>query len=695
MKNIILERITLRNFKGFKEFVLNTAGGSVSIYGNNATGKTTLFDAFVWLLFGKDSQNRTDFEIKALDEQGHVKDRHLQHEVEAVFSIDGRPRTLRRVLTEKWVTTRGQATPKFDGHKTEYFVDGVPVKQTEYKAEVDSIIEESVFKLLTNPAFFNEQLKWEERRKILFEITGDVSDEEVIGSSQALSRLPEILEGRSIENHKKVIAAKRSEIKKELDTIPVRINEAERSKPDTTDLDAEVIQDDIQTLRDRIREGEEKLVRIQEGGEIAALEKHLRSVEAHLTQIQNRQDSAAFEQARAQRDRIAQLQDQCNDVSRKVEELKYQFEQNNLRLTGRMEAREKLRDEYHEVNGQTFTPPHESECPTCGQSLPAEQIQAAHDKTLEDFNRKKSSRLEEILSLGTAATTDIANLETYAVRLNRELVEQTEILDAKRAAVLVAETKLAELRKGVEEPAPDPDYVAKQQEARDIQDRIVALRSSNQGSVEQQRMELSKLRIDVLALERQLVRFEQVDRISRRIEELQEEERRLAAEFERLEGELYLMDEFTRAKVGMLESRINSKFKRARFRLFKTQINGGLEECCETLDGGVPYGGGLNNAARINVGLDIINTLGEHYGFSAPIFIDNAESVTELIAVNSQVIRLVVPPTFDSLPIETLEALSRLHEGDPKERYEAARDAWKTKYDRLQIERESVSQEAV
>lgn len=642
MKNIILERITLRNFKGFKEFVLNTAGGSVSIYGNNATGKTTLFDGFVWALFGKDSQNRTDFEIKGLDEQGKVKDRHLQHEVEAEFSIGGRRRTLRRVLTEKWVTTRGQATPKFDGHKTEYFVDGVPVKQTEYKAEVDSIIEEGLFKLLTNPAFFNEQLKWEERRKILFEISGDVTDEEVIGSSTALSRLPEILEGRSIENHKKVIAAKRSEIKKELEKIPVRINEAERSKPDTTNLDAEVILGDIQTLRERIREGEEKLVRIQEGGEIAALEKHLRSIEAHLTQIQNRQDSAAFDQARAQQDRIAQLQDECSDVSRKIDDLKYQIEQNNLRLTGRMEAREKLRDEYHEVNGQTFTPPHESECPTCGQSLPAEQIQAAHDKAQEEFNRKKSTKLEELLTVGKATTSDIATLEASADLLNRKLAEQTEILDAKRAAVLVGETKLAELRKGGEEPAPDPDYVAKQQEAKDIQDRIMALRSSNQGSVEQQRKELSKLRIDVATLERQLAQFEQVDRINRRIEELQEEERRLAAEFERLEGELYLMDEFTRAKVAMLESRINSKFKRARFRLFREQINGGLEECCETLFDGVPYGGGLNNAARINVGLDIINTLGEHYGFSAPIFVDNAEAVTQLIPTRAQVIRLVV-----------------------------------------------------
>jgi hypothetical protein len=83
------------------------------------------------------------------------------------------------------------------------------------------------------------------------------------------------------------------------------------------------------------------------------------------------------------------------------------------------------------------------------------------------------------------------------------------------------------------------------------------------------------------------------------------------------------------------------------------QINGGLNETCEVTYNGVPYSD-LNNAMRINIGLDIINTLSAHYGISVPIFIDNAESVTSLEAVNGQVIRLIVSEQNKKLNVEVI-----------------------------------------
>ncbi|MEF3310396.1 ATP-binding protein, partial [Paenibacillus sp. GYB004] len=72
MKKILLDSLTIRNFKGFREFVLMANGGNLDVYGDNATGKTTLFDGFTWHLFGKDSTNSTTFEIKELDPAGKV-----------------------------------------------------------------------------------------------------------------------------------------------------------------------------------------------------------------------------------------------------------------------------------------------------------------------------------------------------------------------------------------------------------------------------------------------------------------------------------------------------------------------------------------------------------------------------------------------------------------------------------------------
>lgn len=118
-----------------------------------------------------------------------------------------------------------------------------------------------------------------------------------------------------------------------------------------------------------------------------------------------------------------------------------------------------------------------------------------------------------------------------------------------------------------------------------------------------------------------------------------------------------MTEEFVRTKVHLLEEKINSKFKYARFKLFKDQINGGLEETCETLYEGVPYSSGLNNAARINVGLDIINTLNDYYGITAPIFVDNSEAVTKLINTNSQILSLIVSEKDKQLRVEFQDEL--------------------------------------
>jgi len=118
-----------------------------------------------------------------------------------------------------------------------------------------------------------------------------------------------------------------------------------------------------------------------------------------------------------------------------------------------------------------------------------------------------------------------------------------------------------------------------------------------------------------------------------------------------LEGETFLMEKFIVAKVNLLEDKINSKFALARFKLFEIQINGGITETCVTLFDGVPYGSGLNTGAEINVGLDIVRTLSQHYGVQAPIWIDHAESVTEILDPGSQTIKLSVDPDCPTLEV--------------------------------------------
>lgn len=654
MKKIILERLTYRNFKGFREFVLDTKGGNTDALGDNGTGKTTLFDGFIWLLFGKDSTNKADFEIKELDASGKVRQHKLDHEVEGDLLIDGRRKTFRRVYAEQWTKKRGTVTTEFSGHTTTYYVDGVPVKLSEYKEEVDSLIREDLFRLLTSPTFFNEQLKKEERRKILLEVCGDITDVEVIHSNKALERLPSILGDRTLEKHVATIKARRTEINKEIERLPTRIDEANRSMPDIADLDEELLQEDIDSLRSRVEFKKEEMFRIQNGGESAVKEKRLREIEGELISIKNRLQSTVLDKVSVKRNEVGQLQSEVDALHRQIDDKQHRIMMNERTVDSRNKESARLRTEWAEVNAREFTGhDHDKNCPTCFQALPSDQIEAAHKKAESSFNKLKSSQLEEISAKGKAATEEVRQLEQMNSRSIDEISTLTNKLAVLQAELTVADTELTVLRSGIQDPANDSEYKQLLDESAVVKQEIIQLQSSTEDLYNKAQDEIFGIKSNLQTLEEDKAKFAQVQKLHQRISELEQEEKGLATEYERLEEELFLTEEFTRTKVSLLDSKINSKFKYARFRLFEEQINGGLKEVCDTLFNGVPYGGGLNNAAENNVGLDIINTLSEHYELSAPIFFDNAESVTKLIDTDAQVIRLIVSQMDKKLRIET------------------------------------------
>ena len=653
MKRIDLIRLTLRNFKGIRDFTLDTAGTDTNVFGDNAAGKTTLFDAFTWLLFGKDSQNKADFEIKTLRPDG-TPIHNLEHEVEGVLMIDGRRTTLRRVFKEKWTKKRGSATAEFSGHTTDYFVDGVPVKESEYRASVDGILNERLFRLLTDPRYFNEQLRWQERRSLLLEVCGDITEADVIAANPALAALPSILGGRTIDQHRKVVLARRKEINDELERIPVRIDEANRSKPDVSGYTEDELQVKIDALKAQIEEKQAELQRIQNGGEIAEKEKRLREIEAELLALKNELQAGTMDKLATKRQEIAELRRRAEEADYGIQERLRRIEAAEREIASLNAEAEKLREEWRRVNAEQFDESAcgDTNCPTCGQALPEEQVAAARQKALAEHNRRKAERLEAINQRGKATVAEAERIAKEKAEHERVLAELQEVRGPRWAAVEAAEKELAELQAGMTDVSTDPRYIAKQKELEQIKSEIQSLRSSTISTLDAVRLEIAKLRNEVELLESKRAKFDLVRRQDARIAELEQQEKELAAEFERLEHELHLLDEFTRAKVDLLESLINSKFRMARFKLFNQQINGGLEETCEVMVDGVPYSS-LNNAARLNVGLDIIATLSEHYGVCAPIFLDNAESITRPLPTPGQQIRLIVSAADKQLRVET------------------------------------------
>lgn len=652
-KQIVLEKLALRHFKGVKEFEVRLDGQNVRIYGDNATGKTTVVDAFLWLLFDKDSQNKKDFSIKTLVDG---KELHgLEHEVEAIFNIDGKDLKLRKVYAEKWTKKRGSATAEFTGHTVDYFIDDVPSKKKEFTDTIASIIDEEVFKLLTNPSYFNEKIHWKDRRKTLLEIAGDITDEDVIASNKELTLLTNILNGRTIDNHRKVIAARRTEINNELEKIPVRIDEITRSLPDVNGLDKAALEVKINSTNSQIDEKMTVISNIRNGNAVAEKQRQVQEIDMELLNIKRDHESGSKEQVYQLKTRIQEEQSNINIINQKIKNINDRITYNNGDVSNINDSLNRLRNEWNEINTKEFTHESECECPTCGQSLPEDQVNAANEKALAQFNTEKSGKLESLNTKGKRTKERKEKLVAENEALAKEQEKLSVQVSEKQETLKKYNDKLQELESSIIDIAENPQYVAKLQEKQNIMSEIQQLRNEAEKSICDIQSEIVELKSKRDSLQSEVGKFTVSANSQNRINELMDQERELAAEFEKLEQELYLTEEFIRTKVNMLTDKINSCFKYATFKLFNTQINGGLEETCETLYDGVPYSSGLNNAARINVGLDIINTLSKHHGLIAPIFIDNAEAVTKFIDTDAQTISLVVSEADKELRVETLQ----------------------------------------
>ena len=648
--NITLEGLKLVNFRRITTEV--RFHDKNYIYGPNEAGKTTLFDAVNWLFFDKNSLGQAKFSIKTLDADSNAIPM-LDHSVEGSLLIDGQRLTLKKVFTEQWTKKRNSAKAEFTGHTTDYFIDGVPVKANEYKAKISEIVKEDLFKLITDVMYFNVGLDWKQRREILLKVVGDISDTDVIASSKELADLVSILNGRQVEDHKKIIAARRKELNEQLAKISVRVDEANRSKPSVDGFDPVSIAAQVTSLQNDISDQEAELVRIQSGGEIAVIEKRLREIEGEQLQIKNDVQGDSLTKVQEQRTMVSVAELNVAKTTSEIKQLERQITDIEMELNIVKDRKEGLLASYWTINAEegSHSPSSES-CPVCGQAIPEEQLQAAHDKARAEFNRLKAERLERNIAEGKRVAAQITELQSQSEQYSQILVNKQEALKQALSEVELAKQALRNLQDAVQDFSSDPSYVAKKLEWGKVNNQLEGARQSSKSQVERAQIQLHILRNSLTLAQTQQAQIAQAAQIDKRIADLMAEEKTLAAEFERLERELYLCEQFTVTKVNLLESRINSKFKLARFKMFEKQVNGAIAETCETLYNGVPYSTDLNHGHQIIVGLDIVTTLQEHYGIKAPIWIDNAEAVTQELYVDSQLFALYASASTPALSIE-------------------------------------------
>lgn len=654
-RNITLKRITLTNFKGVRSLTVDFNPEVTTIKGRNASGKTTLFDAFTWLLFGKDSQDRKQFGLKTRDAQGRIIP-HLPHEVSATLSVNGRDITLTRRFTEVWTKRRGQAEAVFTGNTEERIYDDVPLSLKEWKAKMDAICTEEVFKYITNPLYFSQQ-KPDVQREMLCRMVGNITPEYVISCRPSLAHLLDDLSGKTIDELRREIAAKKRRLKTELDLLPARIDERLRDQPEAEDWQA--IESELADKRERIAEIDAQLQdkaamesaaqdkRVQVIRRMGFIRNTIADLEAAITRDAFKEwNKRSMERQKIEgwlagwQASITRYETELKDAGRKQEECK-------ARRAELIEQWRKLNAQKIEFSDNDFI------CPTCHRQLDVEGIEARQQEMTEAFNRRKAQQIEQNVAQGKANTARMEEAE-----------KQADLLRSQLACVKDNITKYtAQLQDNPLPERPDPQPLIDADKGRkslidELNDleKETAQTDESDAAEDTRRNELKEekqtLGSAVAALQQRLAKRDIIKQNEARLDELNREMRTKSEELAKLEGRENELETYSKDRAEIIETAVNDMFTIVKFKLFETQVNGAeVETCVATVDG-QPFNDGLNAAGRINAGLDIISAICKSEGVSAPIFIDNAESVNKLLPTGSQLIRLVVTDDHE-LTIDT------------------------------------------
>lgn len=627
-----LLKLEINQFKGLRQFSFAPGGADADIYGDNATGKSTVADSYFWLLFGKDSAGRSDFDILPMDADGKVVD-GLEASVTGKFAgDDGKEFMLRRAYHQVFTRKNGEAERKFKGNTTEFFINDVPKPQKDYQAFIAGICDEQTFAMLTDPDMFPGKMSWSDRRDMLIRFFApDIDDRDIINAHAELKPLGGYIGYKSVDEYVEITKAQRRKINDELRDIPGRIDEAEKAKP--VDLPLPSDGADIVRLGRQKLKLETDLNNLRSGASAAELQKNIAELKAQITQASEQYTrrasagnaglEASAAQLRAQVSEAERIRGQLSaSVSAKAETVKH--------ITAEMD---RLREECKQAAALEFDPAGNA-CPTCGQEYPEEKRQQIRD----DFNEHKAERLGRLESEGKRHAAEVKSL--------REAVAADQAkLQTEEANLSELRTQLDNVMKQYVSPAPFEDSG----EYKDLQAKLSAAENElkvvrtvadkREGALQ---VQLSDILSELDTVKKRALNKDAVARQDERIAELKQQERELSQTLATYDKGLLLAEQFTQQKARDIEDKVNGAFQTVRWKLFDTQVNGGVKPCCEATVSGIPYGKDLNNAARINAGLDIIDALSGQVGLSVPIWIDNAESVTRYLQVNAQVIRLRV-----------------------------------------------------
>lgn len=649
---IIFDKIEFVNFKCFRNETFKFNKNITSIYGNNGSGKTTIVDGICYVLFGKDSLFRTQFGLKTKENNEEIRD--IPHSVELTITVDDKEHQLKRTISES--TSKDGVTGTVSiRNNYGFYIDGDVTTAGDFKKFIDSLISEELFKTITSPTYFTH-LEWKTQRSMLQDMVGEIDTKEITGDDERMIALSKVVKSSGLEEILKHISYKKKEIMAQLGNVPVRLGELNKVLPEKKDWDA--LEKSGKELSRKVSDISDKIVEAKNGGADTIRKESIRSkIEFAQKRIDNMSISARNEaqeeadKSNSERKKLSyELIEKESKLKSSIFDLKNfneQIEKSKERIKSFDAEKKKGSEQWSEMKSRVFEFDETTQvCPTCGQTLPYNEIEERRSMLEAKFNETQAEDKKRLMENASVISDEELKLTNSISEYKKAVKPLQEEIDGLKESIEILKGKEERLKEEYKKPRTYQEILSTKKEFKETLDEIENLKkeleetSSADGKViDLLNQQLDETNEELMKIMSQLSDKTSYEKVSAQIESAKADKKIFQKQLDEIEQKEDIAKEYEQKCCSILENKVNDMFTYVKFKMFKTRLNGNSEPYCECSYDGIPFTD-LNSAARINAGIDICNTMAKFYNLYAPIIVDNAESVISPIESDMQTVRL-------------------------------------------------------
>ena len=627
---IELKTITLQNFKRARNVTINFTH-NVVIRGGNETGKSTIYDAYLWCLFGV--TNRPNTTVQTLDSSNNIIHK-LETSVSLVINYnEERDIKIERRLSERY-KAENTVEEKFLGTTQTRLIDDVPYSVSAFRDKLNSLCNFDDWFLLSNINIF-WSCKVDERRRILMSLAGEINESELMQNYPAVHR-GVIVEKKELSEMLKQQNATRKKANDELQTIPAKVQAQDALK--VVD-DFDVVEEDKKKIDLQLADIDAALQGVVTNtAEQQEYENKLATENNKYNKVREQWQTNHFQMVDEAFKNVTAASESLHEATRLQKEHSDTYVKNKTKISELTNEFNKLMQQWKDVNEKEFNFAKTDVCPVCGRPYTDEMKEQEYENAVNEFNTHKSTKLTEIQN----KATEIHNQITVLKGLVNTYLQVTSVSDnnnikTKQETYNNLVKKRSELQSLTWEQSNEKANADASLQAIVATKPLLVVDTTHEEN-KLKKKELTKKRDDLI---KRLSGRDNNKRIEEEKVKLDKRSRKLAQIVADCNEVIRQIKEYKKNKIAVVESKVNSFFSLIRWKFYEQNItNDDEKEICKAIDrNGVDYNS-TNDGTVINMGIDIINGISKAKDIYVPLFVDRKESVENVLPSIQQAIYL-------------------------------------------------------